>query len=794
MTQKPDSCRLMIYSHDSFGLGHLRRCRAIAHALVDAYKGLSVLILTGSPIIGQFDFKARVDFVRIPGIIKLHNGSYTSLALHIDLEDTLALRESIIHHTARVFAPDIFLVDKEPTGLQGEVLSTLKMLKTTDTLAILGLRDVMDDPQLLEKEWERKDAWPALESLYDELWIYGPEIMGNPLEGISRTALVQHKMHFTGFLQRFLPENIDESSIDIPEQPYVLVTSGGGGDGIDMVDWVLRAYENSHLPEPALIVLGPFMGATERYEFMQRAEKLEQVSMITFSPNLEYLLFNAKAIVAMGGYNTFCEILSFDKPALIIPRSKPRKEQLIRATKAKALNLVSMIDPAEGRETDKMISALRVLSKQPSPSLATYEEYISGLDKITQRFSQLTGLNMPDSHKKASLPNMDVSDSHSQSKPPKVLFYVQYLLGIGHVRRAALVARNMTEQGFDVHVIFGGIPVPEIDFAPASVHYLMPLKSADANFSTLADEHGQIVSDAYKEKRCQQLLGIAADLQPDIVLTETYPFGRRQMRFELIPLLDWTQAQSPRPLVISSIRDILQRRKEKREQESIDLSETYYDKVLVHGDAAFTPLIDSFPPAEKILSKIGYSGYVCPPPPALSNERSGIVASVGGGSIGYELLEAALALYRSGYAADEQWCFMTGPNMPSELAEYLHSCADSRLTVLRMATDFVERLAKAKLSISLGGYNTTMDIIQTGVPSVMMPFEGEEETEQLERAQMLSDAGRIHLVRQCDLNPETLKNAMESALHNETAMPVIDTEGAANSPKLIREWWTKHHG
>ena len=778
MTQKLDNCRLLIYSHDSFGLGHLRRCRAIAHALVETYKGLSVLILTGSPIIGQFDFKARVDFVRIPGIIKLHNGSYTSLALHIDLEDTLALRESIILHTAKVFAPDIFLVDKEPTGLQGEVLSTLKMLKETNTKAILGLRDVMDDPALLETEWERKEVWPALASLYDEMWIYGPEIMGNPLEGMSRLKTVQHKMHFTGFLRRFLPENIDESSIDIPEQPYVLVTSGGGGDGIDMVDWVLRAYESAHLPEPALIVLGPFMGATERYDFMQRAENLEQVSMLTFSPNLEYLLYNARAIVAMGGYNTFCEILSFDKPALIIPRSKPRKEQLIRASKAKALKLVSMIDPAQGRETDKMITALTELSAQPLPSLNAYDGYLSGLEKVTQRFAQLTGLNMPE----------------TSAPPPKVLFYVQYLLGIGHVRRAALIARSMVEQGFDVHVIFGGVPVPEIDFAPANIHYLMPVKSADANFSTLADEHGNIVSDEYKEQRCQQLLGIAADIRPDIVLTETYPFGRRQMRFELLPLLDWAQTQSPRPLVISSIRDILQRRPEKREQESIDRSKTYYDKVLVHGDAAFTPLTQSFPPAEKILSKIGYSGYVCPPPLPASEQRAGIIASVGGGSIGYELLEAALQLYRSGYQADEHWYFMTGPNMPPELAEYLHSCADSRLTVLRMATDFVERLAKAKLSISLGGYNTTMDVIQTGVPSVMMPFEGEEETEQLERAQILADAGRIHLIRQRDLSPETLQHAMESALQNQAVMPVIDTEGAANSAKLIMEWWTAHNG
>ncbi|WP_346432943.1 hypothetical protein [Breoghania sp.] len=124
-----DKPKILIYSHDSFGLGHLRRCRAIAHSLVGRISELSVLILSGSPIIGSFDFRARVDFVRIPGVIKLRNGEYTSLNLHIDIEQTLAIRSSIIEHTAQVYAPDIFLVDKEPTGLRGEVLPTLESLK-----------------------------------------------------------------------------------------------------------------------------------------------------------------------------------------------------------------------------------------------------------------------------------------------------------------------------------------------------------------------------------------------------------------------------------------------------------------------------------------------------------------------------------------------------------------------------------------------------------------------------------------------------------------------------------------
>ena len=132
--------RILIYSHDTFGLGHLRRCRAIAHALVERYKQLSVLILSGSPIIGSFDFRARVDFVRVPGVIKLRNGDYTPLNLHLDIGETLSMRASIIQHTAEIFDPDLFIVDKEPVGLRGEVLPTLKALKRRGTRLVSQAR------------------------------------------------------------------------------------------------------------------------------------------------------------------------------------------------------------------------------------------------------------------------------------------------------------------------------------------------------------------------------------------------------------------------------------------------------------------------------------------------------------------------------------------------------------------------------------------------------------------------------------------------------------------------------
>ncbi|MEH6578361.1 MAG: glycosyltransferase [Amphritea sp.] len=346
-----------------------------------------MLILTGSPIIGRFDFKARVDFVRIPGVIKLHNGDYTSLGLHIDLADTLELRESIIHHTARVFRPDVFLVDKEPGGLQGEVTSTLQYFKGTKTQCVLGLRDVMDAPELLEKEWQKKQVLPILESLYDELWVYGPQAMGDPLDGLAIKQQVKDKTRYTGYLRRQLPESTE--NIHLPQKPYILVTPGGGGDGVEMIDWVMRAYEHSPQPMSALFVLGPFMASAERNQFLERAEALEQVEVITFSQHLEHLMVNAYAVVAMGGYNTFCEILSFDRPTLVLPRSKPRQEQIIRARKAAELGLLSMLDLESQRSTESMVEALEKLVTQEKPSSQALQKLLGGLDFVTDRFGEL---------------------------------------------------------------------------------------------------------------------------------------------------------------------------------------------------------------------------------------------------------------------------------------------------------------------------------------------------------------------------------------------------------------------
>ncbi len=382
----PTGRRLLIYSHDSFGLGHLRRCRAIAHDLVARYADLSVLILSGSPIIGSFDFKSRVDFVRVPGVIKLKNGDYTSLKLNINLSKTLEIRQSIITHTASAFDPDMFLVDKEPLGLRGEVEETLDLLTGRGRQCVLGLRDVMDEPKALYLEWQRKGVFPALERYYRDIWVYGLPEMFDPISEIPGMARLADRISFTGYIERAAtePDRL-APGLQLPERPYVLVMAGGGGDGAALVDLVLRAYETDPtIPHPALVIFGPFMSLEQRNQFQERADRLPEVYATTFEANPEALYGPAVGVVAMGGYNTFCEILSFNKPALIVPRTEPRLEQLIRAQRAERLGLVRMLGDGDEQRPEAMAACLHDIAGWPRPSAARRRRLLGGLDRIAE--------------------------------------------------------------------------------------------------------------------------------------------------------------------------------------------------------------------------------------------------------------------------------------------------------------------------------------------------------------------------------------------------------------------------
>jgi predicted glycosyltransferase len=383
MPDRFDNARILMYSHDTFGLGHLRRCRAIAHALVEQYRGLSVLIISGSQIAGAFDYRARVDFVKIPSVIKLRNGEYTSMSTHMDLQDTIAMRRSIIRHTAETFQPDILIVDKEPMGLRGEMEETLAYLRSRGTTLVLGLRDVMDAPHLLEAEWKRADVLAKIDRLYDQVWVYGPPEFYDPLAGLDVPPGVRARMEFVGFLQRRALHEAQSSNR--PAGEYILVTTGGGGDGADLVRDVLAAYRHdADLPIKALVVLGPYMSADQRSDFLRQGQTIPNIEIIEFDTRMEELIATSTAVVAMGGYNTYCEILSFDKPALIVPRTTPREEQLLRARRASELGLVDMLLPDEARDPRRMATALRALPTRPPPSRAADGLHLEGLSNIAR--------------------------------------------------------------------------------------------------------------------------------------------------------------------------------------------------------------------------------------------------------------------------------------------------------------------------------------------------------------------------------------------------------------------------
>ncbi len=379
---------VLLYSHDTFGLGHLRRSRTIATALTGADPRLSALIVTGSPIAGRFDFPERVDHVRLPGVVKLADGSYTSSNLRLGLDEMVSLRGNILSATDAGFAPELIIVDKEPWGFRQEMADTLAAARARGARIVLGIRDVLDEEDALAREWERKGALEAIERFYDEIWVYGVPEICEPLSGLGLSARMERRVVYTGYLRRSLADAVPPGDTELPTPPYLLVTTGGGGDGAGLVDWVLSAYEADPDLEPsAVVVYGPFMATQARAGFDARVARLgERVTAMGFHGRMEALLANAAGVVAMGGYNTFCEILSTDRPAVIVPRIRPRQEQLIRAAAAERRGLVRMLtEERDGRAPAAMAAAIRGLAEQPRPSETQIPGLLDGLDAIAGR-------------------------------------------------------------------------------------------------------------------------------------------------------------------------------------------------------------------------------------------------------------------------------------------------------------------------------------------------------------------------------------------------------------------------
>ncbi len=346
---KPSTYNIIMYSHDTYGLGHIRRTMAVASHL--RAPNINILILTGSPIAGRFAFPEQIDFVRIPGMIKKTNEEYLPLSIKINAKHALEIRKNIITATTKTFQPHLFIVDKEPLGLKKEVLPTLQWLRRSrpQTRTILGLRDIMDDGESVRRSWEKKGIYEILDRLYSEIWIYGIQAFYDPISEYAIPESISRKMYFTGYIPRKVPSAAEVKKERkrhcIREgQKLVVVTTGGGGDGYPVMDTYLSMLESFGFPLPfrSVLVTGPFMPKDQRISVFKRAKKLG-VRAYHFYRQMEKLLASADLVISMGGYNTLCEILSQGTVALLIPRETPRMEQLIRAERFHRQNLVDYI-------------------------------------------------------------------------------------------------------------------------------------------------------------------------------------------------------------------------------------------------------------------------------------------------------------------------------------------------------------------------------------------------------------------------------------------------------------------
>jgi predicted glycosyltransferase len=369
---------ILMYSHDTYGLGHIRRTMAIASHLLGPR--INILILTGSPIVGRFTFPDRIDFVRIPGMIKKTNDEYLPLSIKINARHVLDIRKNIITATAKAFQPHLFIVDKEPLGLKKEVLPTLRWLRRCrpDTRSILGLRDIMDDAVTVKKDWKRKRVYEHLEMLYSEIWIYGNREFYDPIAEYDISESVSQKMHFTGYIPRKIPSKdavrTVKKELGLKDgEKLVVVTTGGGGDGFRVMDTYLGMLESfSHTPPfKSVLITGPFMPKQSRRDVFKRARRMG-VRTYHFYRQMEKIFAAADIVVSMGGYNTLCEILGQGTISLVIPRETPRQEQIIRARAFHRQGLVDYI-PWADYAPDILRDKILHLLENPEP----YREAIS---------------------------------------------------------------------------------------------------------------------------------------------------------------------------------------------------------------------------------------------------------------------------------------------------------------------------------------------------------------------------------------------------------------------------------
>ena len=347
--------RLLVYSHDTYGLGNIRRMLAICHYLLETTPELSILLITGSPVIHSLRLPTALDYIKLPCLHRVGRGEYTTRYLSASLDEAIQLRSDLILATVINFVPDLFLVDKKPLGVKGELAATLEYLHRSRPEAALALvlRDILDHPDAITSNWERNGHYAAIENYYDEVLVVGEQRIFDPIREYRFPRAVAHKTHFCGYIRREAEPGSREEirrRLQIREdERLVLVTPGGGQDGDAVIENYLRGLRDAPFGDEvkSLIVCGPEMPAPERARLEAQAAADPRVIFYDFTGEMIEFIAAADVVVAMGGYNTICEILSQSKPAIIIPRFRPTEEQWLRADLLSSRGFFQTIHPDE---------------------------------------------------------------------------------------------------------------------------------------------------------------------------------------------------------------------------------------------------------------------------------------------------------------------------------------------------------------------------------------------------------------------------------------------------------------
>jgi predicted glycosyltransferase len=371
----------------------------------------------------------------------------------------------------------------------------------------------------------------------------------------------------------------------------------------------------------------------------------------------------------------------------------------------------------------------------------------------------------------------------------RVLFYTQHLLGIGHLMRSLRITAAMVRAGLDVELVIGGTPVSGIGVDGARITLLPPLNAGPAGFSALVTVDGSAPDGAHMAERRRLLFDALERARPDALLIEAYPFARRMLRTELLPLIERARASNPRPLIISSVRDILQvNPRADRRREVVELTTRLFDAVLVHGDPAFARLDETFPETPEIADKIIYTGFVGPEPPsAMIDRKADVIISAGGGAVGFDLLMRALEAKPMTGLSDARWLAVTGPRMPdAERAAVTTLGGTVGAEVISFLPDLPAWLAQARLAIAQAGYNTVADLLAGRCRAVLVPFAEGGETEQTERATRLARARlAVHLPPE-DISAARIALAIDAAARLPEIPPgAYDLTGAATTARLV---------